>query len=244
MLIKILLKGILKPIKTLMILNQMLPEVTTWEDAQKAAIRCETTLYKTQASGGTLELPTFSNTNIDTLAATAMQQQKKQIEALQKQLNKINVLGDEQEPTEDKLCYVASDQHGRPTQRTYGPTQNNTSVKWSDGVNNQNRYQNNNQQPRSRSREQYKTTPHNGYYQQDQQNPKTFSNQYQHPHNNQPPQRHQSPAARPSTPGPSSRSSSATRDFKNIQCYRCENYGHVAKECRTKDPRRLRRQGK
>ncbi len=56
-LVKILLKGVIKPIKTLMVLNQLLPEVKTWEDAQKAAIRCETTLYETQASGGTLELP-------------------------------------------------------------------------------------------------------------------------------------------------------------------------------------------
>ena len=42
LLVKILLKGVLKPIKTLVVLNQMLPEVTTWGDAQKAAIRCET----------------------------------------------------------------------------------------------------------------------------------------------------------------------------------------------------------
>jgi hypothetical protein len=86
------LKGILKPIKTLMVLNQLLPEVTTWEDAQAAAIRCETTLYKTQASGGTLELPTLSTTNDNILAATIIQKQQKQIEELQKQLNKINIL--------------------------------------------------------------------------------------------------------------------------------------------------------
>jgi hypothetical protein len=39
LLVKILLKGILKPIKTLMVLNQLLPEVTTWENAQAAALR-------------------------------------------------------------------------------------------------------------------------------------------------------------------------------------------------------------
>ena len=77
LLVRILLKGILKPIKTLMVLNQMLPEVTTWAAAQAAAIQCETTLYKTQASGGILELPTFSNPNIYALTATAMQQQQK-----------------------------------------------------------------------------------------------------------------------------------------------------------------------
>ena len=88
MLVKILLKGILKPIKTLMVLNQLLPEVTTWEDAQAAALRCETTLYKTQGSNGMLELPTFTSTKIDSLEATALQQQQKQIEKLQQQLNK------------------------------------------------------------------------------------------------------------------------------------------------------------
>jgi hypothetical protein len=82
LLVKILLKGVLKPIKTLMVLNQMLPEVTTWDDAQKAAIRCETTLYKTQASGGTLELPNLTTPNVDSLAAAAIQQQQKQIETL------------------------------------------------------------------------------------------------------------------------------------------------------------------
>jgi hypothetical protein len=56
LLVKILLKGVLKPIKTLMVLNQLLPEVTTWEDAQKAAIRCETTLYKTQFSAKHIEM--------------------------------------------------------------------------------------------------------------------------------------------------------------------------------------------
>jgi hypothetical protein len=43
LLVKILLKGVIKPIKTLMVLNQLLPEVITWHDAQDAAIRCETT---------------------------------------------------------------------------------------------------------------------------------------------------------------------------------------------------------
>jgi hypothetical protein len=83
LLVKILLRGVLKPIKTLMVLNQMLPEVTTWDDAQRAALRCETTLYKTQTSNRVLELPTFTSSNIDTLAATALQQQHKQIEELQ-----------------------------------------------------------------------------------------------------------------------------------------------------------------
>jgi hypothetical protein len=39
-----------------------------------------------------LELPTFTSTKIDSLAATALQQQQKQIEKLQQQLNKINFL--------------------------------------------------------------------------------------------------------------------------------------------------------
>jgi hypothetical protein len=64
LLVKILLKGILKPIKTLVVLNQMLQKVTTWDDAQRAALRCETTLYKTQTSGGILELPTFISPNM------------------------------------------------------------------------------------------------------------------------------------------------------------------------------------
>ena len=81
-----------------MVLNQLLPEVTTWEDAQKSAIRCETTLYKTQFSGGTLELPALSTTNDNTLAATIIQQQQKQIEELQKQLNKITILIGKQPP--------------------------------------------------------------------------------------------------------------------------------------------------
>ena len=81
-----------------MVLNQLLPEVTTWEDAQKSAIRCETTLYKTQFSGGTLELPALSTTNDNTLAATIIQQQQKQIEELQKQLYKINFFIGKQHP--------------------------------------------------------------------------------------------------------------------------------------------------
>ena len=75
-LVNILLKGVHKPIKTLMVLNQLLPEVTTWEEAQKAAIRCENTLYKTQASGGTLELPNLSTSNANTLTTTLIQQQQ------------------------------------------------------------------------------------------------------------------------------------------------------------------------
>ena len=87
-LVNILLKGVHKPIKTLMVLNQLLPEVTTWEEAQKAAIRCENTLYKTQASGGTLELPNLSTSNANTLTTTLIQQQQKQIDELKKQLDK------------------------------------------------------------------------------------------------------------------------------------------------------------
>ena len=88
-LVNILLKGVHKPIKTLLVLNQLLPEVTTLEEAQKAAIRCENTLYKTQASGGTLELPNLSTSNANTLTATLIQQQQKQIDAMQRQLDKI-----------------------------------------------------------------------------------------------------------------------------------------------------------
>ena len=87
----------IKPIKTLMVLNQLLPEVTTWQEAQDAAIRCETTLYKTQSSNGILELPTFASatadglkTTVDDLKTTIMHQQHKEIEMLRAQLNKVN----------------------------------------------------------------------------------------------------------------------------------------------------------
>jgi hypothetical protein len=103
LLVKILLRGILKPIKTLMVLNQMLPEVTTWDDAQRAALRCETTLCKMQRSNGVLELPTFTSSNIDTLSATALQQQQKQIKELQSKLNKINFVGEVQDSTDDPI---------------------------------------------------------------------------------------------------------------------------------------------
>ncbi len=59
-----------------MVLNQLLPERPTWEEAQDAAIRCDTTLYKTQSSNGILELPTFASTTIDDLRTTVMQQQQ------------------------------------------------------------------------------------------------------------------------------------------------------------------------
>jgi hypothetical protein len=90
LLVKILLKGVLKPIKTLMVLNQLLTEVTTWQEAQDAAIRCETTSYKTQSSNGILELPTFASTTVDDLRTTVMQQQQNEIEMLRAQLNKVN----------------------------------------------------------------------------------------------------------------------------------------------------------
>jgi hypothetical protein len=142
LLVKILLRGILKPIKTLMVLNQMLPEVTTWDDAQRAALRCETTLYKTQASNGVLELPTFTSSNIDTLAATALQQQQKQIEELQSKLSKSNFIGESPETKEDTIFYVGPNQRGRPPQRD----QPNTVVRWSDNTRN---YQGSEQRYRS-----------------------------------------------------------------------------------------------
>jgi hypothetical protein len=108
LLVKILLRGILEPIKNLMVLNQMLPEVTTWDDAQRAALRCETTLYETQTSNGVLELPTFTSSNIDTLAATALQQQQKQIEELQTKLSKINFIGESPETKEDTIFYFGT----------------------------------------------------------------------------------------------------------------------------------------
>jgi hypothetical protein len=114
LLVKILLRGILKPIKTLMVLNQMLPEVTTWDDAQRAALRCETTLYKTQTSNGILELPSFTTSNIDTLAATTLEQQQKQIKELQSKLNKINFVGEVQEPTDDTIPNTGPNRRRRP----------------------------------------------------------------------------------------------------------------------------------
>ena len=112
LLVKILLRGILKPIKNLMVLNEMLPEVTTWDDAQRAALRCETTLYKTQTNNGVLELPTFTISNIDALSATTLQQQ--QIKELQSKLNKINFVGEVQEPTDDTIHNTGPNWRGRP----------------------------------------------------------------------------------------------------------------------------------
>ena len=110
-LVKILLKGVIKPIKTLMVLNQLLPEVTTWQEAQDAAIRCETTLY-TQSSNGILELPIFKYTSIDDLRTTAMQQQQKEIEMLRAQLNKVNFLGDAHKPDDKTVNYVGQQERG------------------------------------------------------------------------------------------------------------------------------------
>jgi hypothetical protein len=112
-----------------MVLNQILPEVTTWDDVQRAALRCETYLYKTQMSIGILELPNFTSSNIDTLAATALQQQQKQIEELQSKLNKINFLGEVQiylrmtpSITWDPIKSEDSHKVTRPTLPFVGPT--------------------------------------------------------------------------------------------------------------------------
>jgi hypothetical protein len=61
------------------------------------ALKWHSQRIKTQANGGTLELPTLSTTNDNTLAATITQQQR-QIEELRKQLNKINILIGKQPP--------------------------------------------------------------------------------------------------------------------------------------------------
>jgi type II secretory pathway pseudopilin PulG len=102
-----------------MVLNEMLPEVTTWDDAQRAALRCETTLYKTQTSNGVLELPTFTSSNIDTLAATALQQQQKQIEELQTSHQKLK-----RTPSSTWDPINAEDHHNvtSPTLPFVGPT--------------------------------------------------------------------------------------------------------------------------
>jgi hypothetical protein len=62
------------------------------------ALKWHSQRIKTQANGGTLELPTLSTTNDNTLAATIIQKQQKKIEELQKQLNKINILIGKQPP--------------------------------------------------------------------------------------------------------------------------------------------------
>ena len=250
LLVKILLKGILKPIKTLMVLNQLLPEVTTWEDAQTAALRCETTLYKTQASNGMLELPTFTSTNIDSLAATALQQQQKQIEKLQQQLNKINFLGDTGDTSEQTVNYVGAQQRGRPTQKRHD-NYNGSTVKWSDNAHSSQHYQQPDQRQRSQSRDNYQRSrsrenyqsPHTNQYTQYKSSNHYQPTQHQQGYSSYPDQKYKSPSRRPSTPG-ASRSNSRNRDLSKVQCHRCEKFGHIAKECWTKNPARLRRQEK
>ncbi|EFX61697.1 hypothetical protein DAPPUDRAFT_121148 [Daphnia pulex] len=167
---------------------------------------------------------TFTSSNIDTLAATALQQQQQKIEELQSKLSKINFIGESPEPKEDTIFYLGPNQRGRPPQHN----QPNTAVRWSDNTNN---YPNSEQRYRSQSRDrQYPNSSNNGYYQPQPQTPQQQYNQ-----------RPKSPANRPNTPGASSRSNSRNNDPQNLQCHRCENFGHVAKECRTKDPKRLRR---
>jgi hypothetical protein len=235
LLVKILLKGVLKPIKTLMVLNQMLPEVTTWDDAQKAAIRCETTLYKTQASGGTLELPNLTTPNVDSLAAAAIQQQQKQIEALQKQLNKINFLGDENNHIEDSISYIGTPQRGRSPHRSYGNNPHAHSVKWSDKHNGSQ----NHQYDRSRSRDQYKQSHHNQSHSGESYHYKSNQNRQQsYPNRNRQEQKSNN------TPDPSPRPQDKGSDLKKIQCFRCDGFGHTASECRTKNPRKFRRHEK
>jgi hypothetical protein len=214
-----------------MVLNQMLPEVTTWDDAQKAAIRCETTLYKTQASGGTLELPNLTTPNVDSLAAAAIQQQQKQIEALQKQLNKINFLGDENNHIEDSISYIGTSKRGRSPHRFYGNNPHAHSVKWSDKHNGS--Y--NHQYDRSRSRDQYKQSHHNQshssqpyHYNSNQNRQQSYSN------------RNRQEQKSNNTPDPFPRPQSKGSDLKSIQCFRCDGFGHRASECRTKTPRKFR----
>jgi hypothetical protein len=282
-LVKILLKGVIKPIKTLMVLNQLLPEVTTWQEAQDAAIRCETTLYKTQSSNGILELPTFASATVDDLRTTVMQQQQKEIEMLRAQLsNKVNFLGDAQKPDDQTVNYVGQQERGRPQQRRYNTykDQNNSTVKWSDNAHSSQHYQQPNQRPRSQSRDynqrshsrdsyqkqnsgqqnQYQNNhqyQYNHQYQSNQQyqnNPQyqnTYQNtqqyQQQQPnksYQNQSDQKYKSPSRRPGTPGPPSRSNSKNRDLSQIDCHRCGNFGHLARECKTKNPARFRQQEK
>jgi hypothetical protein len=255
LLVKILLKGVIKPIKTLMVLNQLLPEVTTWQDAQDAAIRCETTLYKTQSSNGMLELPSFTTTNIDSLTATAMQQQQKEIEMLRAQLNKVNFLGNANQP-DDTVNYVGQQERGRPQQRYNSYNDHPNSVKWSDNTHSSQHYQRSRSQSRDNnhhpnSRDNYQKSSHQNQYQNNPQYKNSYQHQntqqYQQPnkgYQNYTDQKYKSPSRRPGTPGPSSRSNSRNRDLSQVQCYRCDKFGHIAKECKTRNVPRLRQQEK
>jgi hypothetical protein len=238
-----------------MVLNQLLPEVTTWQDAQDAAIRCETTLYKTQSSNGMLELPSFTTTNIDSLTATAMQQQQKEIEMLRAQLNKVNFLGNANQP-DDTVNYVGQQERGRPQQRYNSYNDHPNSVKWSDNTHSSQHYQRSRSQSRDNnhhpnSRDNYQKSSHQNQYQNNPQYKNSYQHQntqqYQQPnkgYQNYTDQKYKSPSRRPGTPGPSSRSNSRNRDLSQVQCYRCDKFGHIAKECKTRNVPRLRQQEK
>jgi hypothetical protein len=226
-LVQILLKGAIKPIRELIF--QRLPSSNvTWKQAQEAAIMAESMMFKQLAlEPQASSTPTQQNPNVDLLTVTIMQQQQKKLEELEKRLNSINFLGDKSNTTESSVNYMGDDSRSRTSQRQYNNS-NSSSVQWKDQQ--QKQYHNTDNQQHNRQRS------NSGNY-------RSSSGQRDKPQDDQRNRdRSKSPFRRP--PTPKEDGNKPPRDKSQVRCYRCEGIGHYASECRTRDPRKFRKQEK
>ena len=228
-------------------------------------MRSEATLHKAQMTSGALEFPTLSNNaTADTLAA-----QQKQLEELNTKLNQLNFLGenstkptinnisDNNDRSRDKTSVRFSDDRRRDYNRSdSGERYRDASRSRDDRYRDSSRNRDDRYRSTSRGREdRYRDSSRyrdNRRYRDSSRDRGGYHRESRHRDNRQPQQGTQnnqrqhskSPAPRAQTPNSESGTSQRNHDYQGVKCYRCDGFNHIAKQCRTRNPSRLRRHDK
>ena len=232
-LIKMFIDGLLPPIKTIL-LNNKYPSTLNWNNVVQAALESEEVVYNTQALE-TKPLFHIDHQKPEENLESEILKTQTELEELKINLMQLNLSGTKTNAEQEHPVNIVDNyQRGRNHQQN--------SVKWEDRQqprdysrsrdrqgqsydrNRQRNFDRNRSQSRERSqsRDRYQTNRDN--YRQNYSKYDTRS---------------QSPYPKPSfKPTNNYRPTNPNKDA-TITCHRCLNPGHIAKECRTKEPKRF-----
>ncbi|XP_057364765.1 myosin-J heavy chain-like [Daphnia carinata] len=235
-LIKMLLDGLLPTIKTILFHNKY-PSTPNWQNFKQAALESEEIAYNTQA----LELKPIFKFEVPKPTRdieAELTQTKLELEELKNNLTKLNLSGTASKSGQDwSVNNIDTYKQGRDSSRY-------NNVKWEDRQrsrdNSYSRDRRDHSYNRNRSYDRNRSESRERSYGKERYQDKRYQNRERlDSRTRRYDERPRSKSPHPSAELARKQRLSGNNRENTITCHRCLNTGHIAKDCRTKNPRRF-----